>query len=94
MASSRTGGVQPSPGSEAYQRLSARIEAQTGELLDRTDEKEAADHRFREAMQAKHAQPDLHLSEVAQTRLGGLLFLLIGGGITVIGWAPGGSPWP
>lgn len=75
------------PGSEAHQRLSARIEERTRQLLDRLDEQEQSNRRFREAMRAESARRQApQLSEEAQQRLAGAAFVLIGIGIAYVGW--------
>ncbi len=76
-----------SPGSEAHQRLAARIEERSRQLLDRIDEQEEVDRRRREAIIAESTRRQAgQLSEGAQQRLAGGVFVLIGIGIAYIGW--------
>lgn len=80
-----------SPGSDAHRRLSARLEQKTQELLDKEEEKEAADRRMRAAMRAEQARREARkLTPDQEARAGGLLFV-VGG--AVFGYFAWGSWW-
>lgn len=69
------------PNSDTYQRLAARVERQTAELLDYEDQRE----RQRQATQRVLADQHRRDRE-SDARMGGLVAILIGGVITYTGW--------
>lgn len=75
------------PGSDAHERLASRIEERTCQMLDRIDEQEESERRYREAMLAESTRRQAsQLSEGTQQRLAGGAFVIIGIGIAYIGW--------
>jgi len=69
------------PNSDTYQRLAARVERQTDELLDYEDQRERQRQATQRALAEQH-----HRDKQSEARMGGFIGILIGGVITYTGW--------
>lgn len=69
------------PNSDTYQRLAARVERQTAELLDHEDQCERQRQAAQRALAEQHRR-----DRESDARMGGFVAILIGGVITYTGW--------
>jgi hypothetical protein len=75
------------PGSEAHQRVSGRIEERTRQLLDRIDEMEESYRRHLEAViAASPPRREAQLAERTDRRFAAVVCVIIGTGIAYVGW--------
>jgi uncharacterized protein YjeT (DUF2065 family) len=69
------------PDSDTYQRLAARVEHQTADLLDYEDQRERQHHATQRAIAEQHRR-----DSETEIRMGGLVAAVIGGIVTYTGW--------
>jgi len=69
------------PNSDAYERLSARIERQTTELLDYEDQRERQRQATRRALVEQHRR-----DRETDARMGGMLGVVTGGVVIYMAW--------
>lgn len=69
------------PNSDTYQRLAARVERHTAELLDYEDQRERQRQATRRTLAEQHRR-----DRDSEARMGGFVAILIGGVITYTGW--------